>query len=244
MLASYFLFALVTTTSGSPLHYSRRASNTTTLSLFDSLTTTCDLDQSRIPSVANFSSSLPAPDGQRLRYVAVGRGIQNYTCDSSTTAATPAAIGAIATLYNANCILKNYPSMIDNIPDILLQFSIHSTKGDIIASDAPNILGHHRFGDSTTAVFDLNTASHEYGQVIAHKAGSMNAPSNSPLGQVPSINGAVAWLYLLSSADSTADITSVYRTHTAGGSPPATCKGQKSGVLSVEYAALYWFFSR
>jgi hypothetical protein len=106
------------------------------------------------------------------------------------------------------------------------------------------VLGHHRFGNSTTAVFDLNTASHTYGQVIAHKADSMNAPNQSPVGQSPSENGAVAWLYLLPSAESTADTTSVYRTHTAGGSAPATCEGQKVGTLSVEYAALYWFFTK
>lgn len=134
--------------------------------------------------------------------------------------------------------------MVDKIPDLLLQFSVNSTKDEILASDSPNVLGHHRFGNSTTAVFDLNTANHEYGQVIAHKAGSMNAPNQSPVGQSPSANGAVAWLYLLPSAESTSDVTSVYRTHTAGGNAPATCEGQKGGTLSVEYAAMYWFFTK
>lgn len=134
--------------------------------------------------------------------------------------------------------------MIDKIPDLLLQFSVNSTKDEILASDSPNMLGHHRFGNSTTAVFDLNSASHGYGQVIAHKVDSMNAPNRAPVGQYPSANGAVAWLYLLPSAESTADVTSVYRTHTAGGNSPVTCEGQKGGTLSVEYAAMYWFFTK
>jgi hypothetical protein len=43
------------------------------------LTGTCSMNMSGIPSVANFSSTLPSPTGQRLQYVAVGRGIQVST---------------------------------------------------------------------------------------------------------------------------------------------------------------------
>ena len=38
-------------------------------------------------------NKLPDPAGLALRYITIGRGVQNYTCATSTPASVPVAIG-------------------------------------------------------------------------------------------------------------------------------------------------------
>lgn len=79
MLASFLLFAFVAMAMGSPVPSTRWHPHRDGSTFFGSLTGTCSMNMTSIPSVANFSSTLPSPTGQRLQYVAVGRGIQVST---------------------------------------------------------------------------------------------------------------------------------------------------------------------
>lgn len=55
------------------------------------------------------STDLPAPDANlTLRYLAVGHGIQNYTC--ATANATPVATGALAVLYDVTPLYPGTPN--------------------------------------------------------------------------------------------------------------------------------------
>ena len=91
---------------------------------------TCSLDNVQQP--AN-TMQAPTPD-LSLVLIAQGRGTQNYTCSSPT--ATPAAIGAVATLFNASCAVAS-----------------GSTLG-VIEEDQASI-GAHFFVDNTTPEFDI-----------------------------------------------------------------------------------------
>lgn len=165
--------------------------------------------------------------------------LQNYTCSSPESA--PTAVGAIATLYDAGCLAAHQPAVFDLTPDIILQFSLQTEASATLSNFNTNILGHHFFLNASTPVFDLNTPDASFGKVIAQKLNSTNAPAGSPAGQASNKNGAVPWLFLDAAAGTTGNVRSVYRTHTAGGNPPATCSGLPA-AFSVEYAAKYWFW--
>jgi hypothetical protein len=210
------------------------------------LTTACKADDIS-PPLSNGTTALPDPPyGQKVLHLAVGRGTQNYTCDSSSSSTAPKAVGALAILYNALCVAINNPDLFNLLPDISLQFS---TPGDVSGPVSPssilnyqnlNIIGHHFFSNSTTPVFDLNTPNGMFGNAVMEKTGSVNAPPDAPKGQGSNANGAVPWLLLTSTSASTGPVKTVYRTMTAGGEPPATCNGMPSS-FTVEYAAHYWF---
>jgi len=194
------------------------------------------------PPLGSGTTLPPPPYGQRVLHLAVGRGTQNYTCDSSSSSSTPKAIGAIAVLYNALCVASGNPDIFNLLPDISLQFSIPwsvsgsvSTSG-ILGYQNLNVIGHHFFSNSTTPVFDLGSA----GNAVMTKTDYVNAPSSAPQGQGSNTNGAVPWLFLTATSASTGPVKTVYRTMTAGGEPPATCNGMP-GSFAVEYAAHYWF---
>ncbi|KAF2470676.1 uncharacterized protein BDR25DRAFT_162696, partial [Lindgomyces ingoldianus] len=91
--------------------------------------TTCDLN-----SVDQPENTMQAPDeGLSLVLIALGRGTQNYTCANETAA--PAAIGALAQLFNGSCAVAN-------------------NELGSIAEDAAAI-GMHFFVDNTTPDFDI-----------------------------------------------------------------------------------------
>ena len=198
----------------------------------------CSLD-SVILKLANTTLPDP-PSGQKLLFVGAGRGTQNYTCDTHDPSSTPAAIGAIAILYDAGCAAARFPEVFDLIPDILLQYSgLSSMPSNVLSFSDANVLGHHYFSGSTTPVFNLSSSGE---LVVAKKIESSNAPSGSPAGQASATSpGAVAWLFLQSQSGTIGKIKSVYRTGTAGGMQPATCVNQPA-EFTVEYAAKYFFY--
>ncbi|TKA23760.1 hypothetical protein B0A50_07042 [Salinomyces thailandicus] len=188
-------------------------------------------------------TALPSPaPGLALSHVAVGRGTQNYTCDLQNATATPAAIGAVATLFNVTCIAASAPDLLTKLPDIALNLPVPST--DNKANPAyQDMSGHHYFVDTKTPFFNMDTSLHQYGMGAFKKANASDAPSDAPLGQYGAGNGSVAWLKL-DAKDSTGQIfQEVYRTNTAGGSPPEACTGM-SEAFEVQYSAIYWLFER
>ncbi|KAK8058696.1 hypothetical protein PG994_009144 [Apiospora phragmitis] len=181
----------------------------------------CDLSQVKLPE-----SALPPPSaGLYLKHVAVGRGTQNYTCDTSNPSSAPVLFGALATLFNASCIAASYPDV--------LQLKMGPI--DYVLS------GHHFFTDVTTPYFNLDTTpGSQFGTIPCAKLNQTAAPADAPKGQKG--EGAVAWLKLRSKDGATGDLQEVYRVGTAGGSSPATCEGMPA-TFEVQYSAEYWFYA-
>lgn len=179
---------------------------------------------------------LPAPDaGTTLKHVAIGRGIQNYTCDTTNATAIPKAIGAVATLYNASCVAATSPLVLNTLPGFALQFNLGPNPA------APNpanleVSGLHFFTDAGVPFFNLDTAKQQIGTLPCSKAGSAPAPASAIKGQGNKGDGAVAWLKLTAVDGATGNLESVYRLNTAGGNPPKTCEGMPA-TFEVQYAA-------
>ncbi|QIW95469.1 hypothetical protein AMS68_000987 [Peltaster fructicola] len=195
----------------------------------------CDMQSAKMPTAAG----LPPPSaGLYLSHVAVGRGTQNYTCANSS--ATPAAIGALATLYNVSCVAADTPVLLDRLPVVALNLPTPSSSDSAANVD---MSGHHYFIDLTTAYFNLKTDAHDYGGGAFKKVNSTAAPSDAAAGQEGSGDGAVAWLKLIAKDPKTQSMQEVYRVNTAGGNPPKTCEGQDKS-FEVQYSAEYWIWSK
>ncbi|THV46636.1 hypothetical protein BGAL_0371g00100 [Botrytis galanthina] len=178
------------------------------------------------------ASALPVPTGT-LAYVALGRGIQNYTC--SAVGATPVALGAVASLYDATDYAKCASTAFNNLPGIAVYTNLPSTSSASFMGLKP--LGKHFFDASGTPTFDLSSVSKI---LYAAKTGDISPPINSIPG--PANTGAVDWLSLTAkSTYVSVGLTTVYRVETAGGNSINPCT--TTGVQSVQYAAQYWFYS-
>ena len=214
----------------------------------------CELSRASMPVAP---TPLPAPSmGDYLGHVAIGRGVQvrssnasiplhklthqqNYTCANSS--ATPVAIGAIASLYNASCIAASYPDLLALLPNLALNYPQPSAGVSMLPSNM-DLSGHHFFTNPTTPIFDMTVdPASNLGVVAAKKVANSTAPAGSPLGVNGVGNGAVPWLYLQSTNATTGRVQTVYRLNTAGGSPPKTCASSPAS-FSVQYAAEYWFW--
>lgn len=122
-------------------------------------------------------------------------------------------------------------------------------KGKLMALNIERS-GHHYFMDSSP-VFDLNdNKDNKLGLLVANASPpdqKVDAPKSASKGQVLAQNGqsgAVPWLKLNSKDGTTDSLSGVYRVDTAGGVAPTNCVGQPlaPAVISVQYAAQYWFF--
>jgi hypothetical protein len=181
-------------------------------------------------------TALPPPsNGLILKHVAIGRGTQNYTCGTDPTAA-PAAVGALATLYNASCVASAYPDVLAMLPRVALQFNLTGTNQATLSPSNLQISGHHYFTTVTTPLFDLDTPAMSLGIAPAAKNSSVPAPANAPVGQYGVGFGAVPWLKLLAIEGATGNLQEIYRVNTAGGNPPKTCAGMPS-AFEVQYSA-------
>ncbi|KAE8378430.1 hypothetical protein BDV26DRAFT_261674 [Aspergillus bertholletiae] len=194
----------------------------------------CDTSSIELPA-----SGLPSPSDQKLLYVALGRGTQNYTCATSSSNSTPVAVGAVANLYNATCIAGSFSDMLNMLPNIAYRIPLPNSESDRLPPANLELMGHHFF-DGPTPVFNLDTtAMHQYGIARTKKEAQVDAPSNAIQGN----NGAVAWLYLSTTSGTVGDYSSVYRVDTAAGAPPKTCKDMPS-EFAVQYAANYYFYGK
>lgn len=190
------------------------------------------------------SPPLPQPDPSfTLFQVAVGRGTQNYTCDQANATATPVAVGAYATLFNASCIAADMPTLLQSLPGIALDLPV-PTSEDESSPIVQDMTGHHYFLNSTTPFFNLDTANHQYGMGACAKINASDAPSTAIQGQYGQGDGAVQWLMLESIPEPEHTWKQVYRVNTAGGNAPKLCSEVAGAPASfeVQYSAEYWFF--
>ncbi|OKL64164.1 hypothetical protein UA08_01062 [Talaromyces atroroseus] len=205
----------------------------------DVASATCDMSNVALPAAA---SVLPSPTGT-LKYVAIGRGTQNYTCADSTEDTVPVQIGAVANLYDASCIAANFSDLLDLLTEIVIDFALpNSSVQTPLAPANIDLLGHHYFSNSTTPTFNLNTTPEkQYGIAMASKKDAIDAPYGSIVGQNNEGYGATTWLYLTTIAGTVGDYKEVYRVNTAGGNAPTNCSGQAS-TIEIQYSAQYYFY--
>ncbi|KAH6994859.1 hypothetical protein EDB80DRAFT_151861 [Ilyonectria destructans] len=196
----------------------------------------CDLSKASMPLAPD---ALPVPSaGLSLRHVAVGRGTQNYTCDTSNPSSAPTAAGAVAHLFNASCVAALYPDLLEQIPGMAVHFDISATQQ--LGPSGLLESGVHYFTNATTPFFNVQSLGKEIGQAPCQKNSTSPAPSGAAVGQQG--EAAVPWLQLTTRDGATGGMKEVYRLTTAGGSAPSTCEGL-SETFQVEYAALYWFWA-
>ncbi|KAF2431419.1 hypothetical protein EJ08DRAFT_648945 [Tothia fuscella] len=192
------------------------------------VSSTCNLASIKMPNTSPVALPPPAA-GLALSHISIGRGTQNYTCADENAA--PVAAGAVATLFNVTCLAGPYPGLLSSMSKIALKFPTPN-PANIMTPANMFLSGQHYFPDLTTPFFDLSTATHNYGSVGCKKLNGTDAPNKAT--DVP-------WLRLGSKSRDGCTISEVYRLNTAGGQPPATCKGMGK-AFQVQYAAEYWFW--
>ncbi|KAK1992581.1 malate dehydrogenase [Colletotrichum falcatum] len=206
-------------------------------------------------------AELPAPAADlALKYIALGHGIQNYTCvATNATTLTATATGALAGLYDARPLYPNagpgsLPSVdafnaltteavwdtpLPLVSDGVTRFGASATApfpapADLALPNMPPLrqLGVHFFDDAGVPNFKLGA---DY--LKAAKISGIKAPASADAG--PEKTGAVDWLALGDKGGSKG-LTAVYRVVTAGG---VAHKCTTAGATdSVPYAAFYWFY--
>jgi len=181
------------------------------------------------------ATELPAPTTS-LVAVAVGRGIQNYTC--TAVGAVPVSIGAIATLFDATSLASSDPSALHALTASAVDVP-QAANGcfNLPPSARLSRLGNHFFAADGTPNFVLNGGK----SIQAKKNVGIAAPATATKGPIGT--GAVDWLQLISKPAPyiSVGLSTVYRVETAGGMQTPTCA--TVGTLSVQYAAEYWFYS-
>lgn len=211
----------------------------------------CTLASATLPT-----SSLPPPSAGLAPYhIAVGRGTQNYTCNTADPSAAPAAVGAVATLFNTSCLAAINPFVLALVPPAAL--TVPTPKDNKKLFPAQSIVsGHHYFSAGTPSAiptFNLHTSRANYGITFSNKVANVSAPANTVTGEStlgPDGSKPVQWLKLqvntpngdVGIADEVGAVKEIYRVNTAGGTPPATCAGMPE-EFDVQYAAEYWFFA-
>jgi hypothetical protein len=169
---------------------------------------------------------------------------QNCICPVASNYSVPVAVGAVAFLYNVSRVAANCQDILSTLPSKALQFPLPLGASDGLAPF--DLSGYHYFATNTTPVFNLNASPdplQRIGNVVANKVASSPAPMNATKGVHGIGNGAVDWLYLKTTKATQGDVRAVYRVNTAGGNLPKTCESSDA-VFSVQYAALYWFYSQ
>lgn len=155
----------------------------------------CSLSSTVVP-LNGTTIKLPQPStGLNLKYIALGRGTQNYTCENSTSSAVPVSVGAVATLFDASCIasksltlLHEMATIIGDTPTGSLAFLAELLSHTTNSSDL--IFGEHYFNAAGYPVLDLRlSGTHDW--VVATKNASVDAPQISS-----STCQNVAWLEL------------------------------------------------
>ncbi|KAJ5513640.1 hypothetical protein N7463_003192 [Penicillium fimorum] len=204
-------------------------------------------------SLANVSISLNATKSQlpvpstnlTLKYVALGRGTQNYSCPSnassdSKTTVKPKATGAAATLFDASCIASSSLALLHEIPALISTTPIGSLAfmATLVAQGTRStnlIIGEHYFDTDGVPIFDMGLSGSK-SWIAASKIASSPAPKSKSKSK--SCDD-VPWLKLGHKKGK--GIQEVYRVVTSQGDAPSTCAGQKA-MIQVDYAAEYWFY--
>ena len=165
----------------------------------------CSLKDVELP-INDTKVNLPEPSPHLdLKYVVIGRGTQNYSCNFGESvhhpkkSSTPKATGAVATLFDASCIASQSSSLLHEFPAIMG----HTTLGSLaflaetlaLSTKTSNlIIGEHYFNAAGDPFFDLRLSGSDT-WIVSKKDASVNAPTrrSQPFGKEGSD---VPWLKL------------------------------------------------
>ncbi|WEW58843.1 hypothetical protein PRK78_004311 [Emydomyces testavorans] len=187
----------------------------------------CNIADTPLPTPGN-GPGLPAPAANlKLKYTALGVGTQNYTCASSDDSTSPALLGAVATLYDASCLVTKFATVLDSFAQIAVKLPTNVVNDMITKHLDLEILGNHYFAGHVPT-FDLRRNSRTDFVAVSVVA-KVPAPGS----------GDVDWLKL-DRVDGSG-IETVYRVKTTGGKAPATCKSMPR-QFEVKYIAQYWMY--
>lgn len=136
----------------------------------DLLRITQELSKTQLGRCSNMSATLPLDktkptlpppsSGLSLKYVALGRGTQNYTCPSPQESITPEAVGALATVFDASCLVDSHPSLFYELPGALSNVPVETlaylATGLLVSPETGGLLlGKHYFDVAGVPFFDL-----------------------------------------------------------------------------------------
>lgn len=139
---------------------------------------------------------LPAPSTNlTLKYIALGRGTQNYTCPSNASTINPKATGAAATLFDASCIASSSLALLHEVPAIISATPLESVAfmAALVAQGTRSnniIIGQHYFNADGEPVFDMGLSGSN-SWIAGGKLAATPAP-NATSGS----SGDVPWLKL------------------------------------------------
>jgi len=193
---------------------------------------TCDTTSAKLV-LPDGQTNLTAPTGSPS-FVLLGVGYQNYTC---SPAGTYTSAGALAFLFDLSCqCVSQNSDEFNKVPDFAFDFWSKSNGLETFPHKEAK-LGEHFFqpngNGGISPVWDFRGDAAP-GQpdafVVAAKVAGLAAPTGKQ---------DVDWLQLRGVSGALA--TSIYRTHTRGGQPPATCT-PGSNILSVKYVSIYWLY--
>ncbi|KAM3511296.1 hypothetical protein MY11210_005033 [Beauveria gryllotalpidicola] len=219
-----------------------------------------------LPLSGNAKELSNPPDDLKLLHIALGFGIQNYTC--SAQGATPVATGALAVLYDARPLHPEQgprslsPERFAALPgDVLAQhpvpLNLNNTQdradptypgADLAAPfpppadltvdgiDGPLAYIGHHFFTDKGVPSFLLDNGAIF--LTSKKDEAVDAPADANAG--PDGTGAVAWLKLSATDAAVGPAKLVYRVLTAGGNSHGCANG--AGGDSTSYAATYWFY--
>ncbi|KAJ5083962.1 hypothetical protein NUU61_008541 [Penicillium alfredii] len=203
----------------------------------------CSLADATLP-LNDTKTKLPVPATHlSLKYVALGRGTQNYSCATSKASTTPEATGAAATLFDASCLastsltlLHEFVPVVGHAP--LGSLALLATTLGQTTNTTDLIIGEHYFNAAGDPFFDLRLGGSD-AWLVAKKNASAVAPKRPAKALANDTSSDVPWLKL--GFKSGHSLKEVYRVVTHGGSAPSTCAGQNV-TIHVDYAAEYWFY--
>jgi len=195
--------------------------------------------QSANPNLPSGQTALTVPPGEVVENIALGVGVQNYTCSSTGTFTS---VGAVAELLDISCLFGT--SIFSDLTTDA--FDIFNASKLITVDDVINalggfsiVLGQHYFvtnpftGSGVSPTFDFRAASKKGDPnafVIANKTGDIAAPTGPQ---------DIDWLELTGAIGDLAK--HIFRIDTKAGQPPSSCT--PGAAISVKYTAQYWFYN-
>lgn len=162
----------------------------------------CSLADADLP-LNDTKVELPGPSSHlTLKYVALGRGTQNYSCPSTNASCrnttAPTATGAAATLFDASCLASTSTTLLHEIPALTGRTPLGSLAfmAEILSSTTNTsdlIIGEHYFDAAGDPFFDLRLGGSNT-WMIAKKNASVTAPTR--VYSSPDESKDVPWLKL------------------------------------------------
>ncbi|KAJ7590835.1 hypothetical protein C8J56DRAFT_1003476 [Mycena floridula] len=196
----------------------------------------CDISHAKVDVPAG--QTIMVPPTLSVSFLAIGVGVQNYTCSS---AGNYTSTGAVAELFDISCLYRE-TSLFNQVSDIAMaawsQSSVQKPSQLTFREfQNPEILGEHYFitnpvtGTGISPKWDFTSRafkSNPQAFVVAAKSGDIPAPTGAK---------DVDWLSLTAMTGQGSLANQVFRTDTRGGQPPTSCT--PGAQVSVKYVAKY-----